>query len=92
MTFLQSEVAVQKAQFHTNAGVVQVIGFAECSYYNGSKAANIGECDYQLRVCSPGGDGYRLIAESNDVEELNQLFKEKVSINKNFMIFKVKGE
>ena len=26
---------VKDAQFHTNAGVVQVIGFAECSYYNG---------------------------------------------------------
>ena len=92
MSFLQSEVAVQNALFHTNAGIAQVIGFAECSYYNGSKAANIGERYYQLRVCSPGGDGYRFVAESNDVEELKQLFEKQVSINKNFMIFKVKGE
>ena len=82
---------VKDAQFHTNVGVVQVIGFAECSYYNGSKAANIGECNYQLRACSPGGDGYRLIAESNNVEELQEVFKQQPSSNKHFIIFKVKG-
>jgi hypothetical protein len=47
----------------------RVIDFSECSYYNGSKPANLSEKNFQLRYAKAGGDGYRLFSEHSTEAE-----------------------
>ena len=78
---------LQKAQMIDNG---RALGFAECSYYNGSKPANLTPGSrFQLRTARPGGNGWELRGRSNSLKELCRLAQRTVHGLVNVTIFEV---
>lgn len=61
------EVFVERAHKSAATGKTCVIGFAECSYYNGEQPAKLDTKRFQLRMALAGGYGYVLVADFDDV-------------------------
>jgi hypothetical protein len=66
---IDMQVIVTTAARSAVADKVCVIGFSECSYYNGEQPAKLETKRYQLRRAAAGGAGYSFVQDFDDAAE-----------------------